>query len=133
MPEKIPFRILIVVALEPRNWLDNQQFYRHVLADELRKTALLMDFKNSLSFVTIPSSITTTLLKINILFKYPSDAFADINRVNILEFMLTWFGRQNLVLARLTRKLRRVQPVEPISYRPAFQHDNFRKLVRQVK
>jgi hypothetical protein len=91
--EKFPSSILIV-ALNPYLQLDNQQFYRHVLADELRKRTGAVDtgfLRNSLSFVTIPSSITTTLLKINILFKYPSDAFADkYSRVNILEFMLIW-------------------------------------------
>jgi hypothetical protein len=73
--EKFPSSILIV-ALNPYLQLDNQQFYRHVLADELRKRTGAVDtgfLRNSLSFVTIPSSITTTLLKINILFKYPSD------------------------------------------------------------
>jgi hypothetical protein len=90
--EKFPSSILIVALNVFAIQLDNQQFYRHVLADELRNepALLILDFlRNSLSFVTIPSSITTTLLKINILFKYPSDAFADkYSRVNILEFML---------------------------------------------
>jgi hypothetical protein len=51
--EKFPSSILIV-ALNPQLQLDNQQFYRHVLADELRKTGAVDGFlRNSLSFVTI--------------------------------------------------------------------------------
>jgi hypothetical protein len=54
--------------------LDNQQFYRHVLADELRKRTGAVDtgFFKTRSRSSVPC-ITTTLLKINILFKYPSD------------------------------------------------------------
>jgi hypothetical protein len=73
--------------------LDNQQFYRHVLADEPENepALLILDFKKLALVRHNTVHITTTLLKINILFKYPSDAFADkYSRVNILEFMLIW-------------------------------------------
>jgi hypothetical protein len=84
---------------------------------------LILDFlRNSLSFVTIPSSITTTLLKINILFKYPSDAFADkYSRVNILEFMLIWLVVRTSSLRGLPENSDGFSPSSLSCYRPAFQ------------
>jgi hypothetical protein len=69
--EKFPSSI--IVALNVAIQLDNQQFYRHVLADELRNepALLILDFKK-LALVR-HNTVQYNDDVVNILFKYPSD------------------------------------------------------------